>query len=299
MTRGSLYPTRAPLFCSAAPCCWQRRQCWHYARRSTPSPGRNQITVYSPQTSYSVPLLDVKGQPYVGLVDLLEPLGSVDAQPDGKKYKLRFTPPGGRPAEAAVQRRQGQSQSSRRKLQAACQFPAAERARLCAPGRSYRICWQNSSGPKPNTTHLARRLFIGNCRYASRWNCTRAILHACWWASLRTGQSLHCDRARARTLHLSPRAVAASGHDSFTYNDPLITGAAFPSTMAIAELDVMGTAPLMANFADGGKTIIVTAAPPPPPPVADAPEPPRCRRRDRRRRRLQPQSAMRPRASWC
>ena len=44
--------------------------------------------------------LDMKGLPYVGLVDVLEPLGSIDARPDGKKYKLKFTPPGGRAVEA-------------------------------------------------------------------------------------------------------------------------------------------------------------------------------------------------------
>ena len=62
-------------------------------------PEPNQLAVYSPKTSYSVPLLDVNGHPYAGLVELLEPLGSVDARIDGKKYKLHFTPPGGRPLE--------------------------------------------------------------------------------------------------------------------------------------------------------------------------------------------------------
>jgi len=70
----------------------------HYATVHAQS--SDQLTVYSPQTSYAVPLLDEKGQPYAGLVELLEPLGSIDAKPDGKKYKLRFTPPGGRQAEA-------------------------------------------------------------------------------------------------------------------------------------------------------------------------------------------------------
>src|SRR5579863_3609156 len=59
-----------------------------------------QLAVYSSQTTYSASLLDVKGVPYVGLVDVLEPLGSIDARPDGKKYKLRFTPPGGHAVEA-------------------------------------------------------------------------------------------------------------------------------------------------------------------------------------------------------
>ena len=56
--------------------------------------------------------------------------------------------------------------------------------------------------------------------------------------------------------------VASSGADNVTYNDPLITGATFSEHDGIAELDIIGTAPLMANFADGGKTIIVTGAPP-------------------------------------
>ena len=72
----------------------------HRAGLDAQTPAPTQITVYSPQTTYSVPLLDFKGQPYVGLVELLEPLGSVDARPDGKKYKLRFKAAGGRPEEA-------------------------------------------------------------------------------------------------------------------------------------------------------------------------------------------------------
>ena len=78
----------------------------------------DQLTVYSPQTNYSVPLLDVKGQPYVGLVDLFEPLGDIEAKPDGKKYKLRFTPARRPRGRSAIQRRQGQVEDSGRKLQA-------------------------------------------------------------------------------------------------------------------------------------------------------------------------------------
>ncbi len=58
-----------------------------------------QLAVYSPRTTYAIPMLDVRGQTYIGLVDLLEPLGSVEAKPDGKKYKLKFTSPGARQQE--------------------------------------------------------------------------------------------------------------------------------------------------------------------------------------------------------
>ena len=57
--------------------------------------------------------------------------------------------------------------------------------------------------------------------------------------------------------------VAAA--DRYHYDDPLITGTTFSEHNGVAELEITGSAPLMANFADGGKTIIVTAAPGPPP----------------------------------
>ena len=67
------------------------------------------------------------------------------------------------------------------------------------------------------------------------------------------------------------REPVVSTVDHAAYTDPLITGANFSEHDGVAELDVTGTSPLMANYADGGKTIIVTAVPPPPPQVAQLP----------------------------
>ena len=66
--------------------------------------------------------------------------------------------------------------------------------------------------------------------------------------------------------------VVSNGQDSVSFDDPVITGAVFAERDGLAELDVMATAPLIANFADGGKTIIVSAVPPPPS-VATVPAP--------------------------
>src|SRR5215469_10451015 len=57
--------------------------------------GPKQLAVFSRQATYSIPLVDMQGTPYVGLVELLEPLGSVEARREAKKYKLQFTPTGG------------------------------------------------------------------------------------------------------------------------------------------------------------------------------------------------------------
>src|SRR5271167_1899034 len=244
-----------------------------YAPVHAQAPEPNQLTVYSPQTTYSVPLLDVKGQLYAGLVELLEPLGSVDARPDGKKYKLHFMPPGGRPQEAHF-------------------TDGKDKAKV--RGENYNLSanfvLQNGRGYVPLDAtgnllarfllsqvelHLAaRRLFIGTVpeRFTlelRQGNPSRLLVGF----PSAVNPTIATEPGRVRfTFRREP--VASSGTENVTYDDPLITGASFSEHDGIAELAIIGTAPLMATFADGGRTIIVTGAPAPPPPVAQvAPAP--------------------------
>src|SRR3954470_23024115 len=48
------------------------------------------LVVYGPSTTYSVDVIDRKGVEYVGLIELLEPLGRVEAKPDGKNWVFDF-----------------------------------------------------------------------------------------------------------------------------------------------------------------------------------------------------------------
>jgi N-acetylmuramoyl-L-alanine amidase len=236
------------------------------------SAAQNQLTVYSPQTSYSVPLLDVNGQPYAGLVELLEPLGSVDARADGKKYKLHFTPPGGRPLE--LQFTEGKNKGKVR-------------------GNGYKLpanfVVQNGRGYVPLSVtsaliakllatdtelHAApRRLFIGNVqvRYTlelHKDNPSRLLLGF----SSPVNPSIATEPGRVR-LTFRREPIVSSVGENVPYSDPLITGVSFSEHDGLAELDVTGTAPMMANFADGGRTIIVTGAPAPAPVAQAAPAP--------------------------
>ncbi len=244
---------------------------WGPVQAQAPEP--TQITVFSPQTSYSVPLLDVKGQSYIGLVELLEPLGSLDARPDGKKYKLRFTPPGGHPEEAqfndgkdkAKIRGEGYKLPGNFVLQNGRGYvPLIAAANLLAKLLSTETEFHPSG----------RRLFVGTApeRFTLELRPGTPSRLLVGFASA-VNPTIATEPGRVRfTFRREP--VVAAGADNVTYNDPLITGASFSEHDGIAELDVTGTAPLMANFADGGKTIIVTGAPAPPPPVAaQAPAP--------------------------
>ena len=229
----------------------------------------DQLTVYSPQTSYSVPLLDVKGLPYAGLVDLLEPLGDIDARPDGKKYKVKFTPPGGRAVEAQF----NEARTRRRFWDKTTSWPRISFCRTAAA--TFRL----SSVPeildkllaKPVQLHAAaRRLFIGDVpiRFSLELDkSTPPKLVVSFPSPVNPTVATEPGRVRF-TFRREP--VVSNGQDSANFENTVITGAVFAEHDGLAELDVMGTAPLMASFADGGKTIIVTPVPPPPP----APPPP-------------------------
>ena len=242
----------------------------HYATVHAQS--SDQFTVYSPQTSYAVPLLDEKGQPYAGLVELLEPLGSIEANPAGKKYKLRFTPPGGHQAEAQFTDGKDKAKIRGDNYKLPANF-------VLQNGRGY---VPRSAVPELLTKLLAtpvqlhpsaRRLFIGDVPMRFTLELDKGNPpHLVASFPSPVNPSIATEPGRVRfTFRREP--VVSSGHDSFTFNDPVITGAVFAEHDGLAELDVMGTASLMANFADGGRTIIVAAVPPPPAPAAPTPTP--------------------------
>src|SRR4051812_6701502 len=48
------------------------------------------LSVYSVAANYSLPLVQREGHDYVGLLELLEPLGKVSAKADGSRWRLRY-----------------------------------------------------------------------------------------------------------------------------------------------------------------------------------------------------------------
>ncbi len=243
---------------------------WHRATVHAQSP--NELTVYSSQTTYSIPVLSVNGQPYVGLVDALEPLGSIDARPDGKKYKLRFTPPGGHAVEAQFNEGKDKAKVLGENYKLPSNF-------VVQNGRGY-VPLTSLPGiltkllAKPIQLHAAgRRLFIGDVAIPftlelDKSNPRKLILSF----PAPVNPTIATEPGHMRfTFRREP--VISGGQDTFKFDDPVITGASFSEQDGLAELDVMATAPLLANFADGGKTIIVAAAPAPPPTTPAAPLP--------------------------
>src|ERR1700694_1505316 len=54
------------------------------------APPEKHLSVYSTAANYSLPLVQREGRDYVGLLELLEPLGAVSAKLDRQHWRLRY-----------------------------------------------------------------------------------------------------------------------------------------------------------------------------------------------------------------
>jgi len=54
------------------------------------SPDEKRISIYSNAANYTLPVLDRNGADYVGLLEVFEPLGSVNAKATGPRWKFRY-----------------------------------------------------------------------------------------------------------------------------------------------------------------------------------------------------------------
>ena len=241
---------------------------WRLAIVHAQSP--EQVTVYSSQTTYSASLLDVKGMPYAGLVDVLEPLGSIDARPDGKKYKLHFTPPGGRAVEAQFTEGKEKAKVLGEELKLPANF-VLQNSRGYVPLSAVPAILGKLLAKPVQLRAEARRLFIGDIAEHFSVELDKSTppkLTVSFPAPVNPTIATEPGRVRF-TFRREP--VVSGGQDTYKFDDPVITGVTFSEHDGLAELDVAASSPLLANFADGGKTIIVAAAPPPPPPAPAAP----------------------------
>jgi N-acetylmuramoyl-L-alanine amidase len=207
--------------------------------------------------------MQVGSQPYVGLVDLLEPLGLIDAKVSEKKLKLYFSFPGNRPVEAEFQEGKDNPKVGGNKLKLAANF-VLQNGRGYVPLGSMGELLQRLGVQPVEYRSASQRLLIGNVveRFTAelkKGNPSRLLLGF----PAPVNPTIDTEPGKVRLTFKREPVVAQSEH--IKYDDPLITGTIFTEHDGVAELEITGTAPLMANFADGGKTIILTAAPGPPP----------------------------------
>ena len=214
------------------------------------------IMIFSPLTGFSLPVAERDGHDYVGLVEVLEPLGTVAATKDGAKWKLRFER---RNAEFVS----GQSQATveGKTLTLAAQF-RLENGRGLVPVAGLGSLVQEVTGTKPVVFHEdSRRLFVGKVavRFTEELRKDSLPVLVLTFTSP-VSPTIASEPGRVRLTFtrepIMPPPVAFNKFD-----DPVIISAQYEEGNGVAVLTVATSAPLLASFSNEGRTVTLSRAP--------------------------------------
>ena len=214
------------------------------------------LSVYAPQMFYQVSISDRGKDAYVGLFDILEPIGRVEARVDGKKWKLSFTG-SGEAIEVECQdgKRKGKIRGSDFDLSANFVLqggrgyvPVASLPNLLP--RLLERTVELHAGP--------RRLFIGGIAMKLTLDLKRNPTRLVAVLPNSISPQISSDGSHVRLTFVRD-PVVSSGIDVYSYTEPPFASSNFSEANGIATLDVVGTAPLQATMSDGGKTLTISA----------------------------------------
>lgn len=217
------------------------------------SADEKRLSVYSSVATYALPVIDRGGHEYVGLLELLEPLGRVSAERKGSRWKLRYNAidsefiPGN--SRAIIRGRY-------------FDFPIPflfENSRGLVPVSSLGTLLPRFLGTPVNFRESAHRLFIGDIAIQSSIllepsTPPRLILNF----TAPVNPTISTEPGKLHMLFKRDPVVPPGGQ-SISFDNKVITQVGYSESNGTAELDVSANAPLMASFSNGGRTITVVA----------------------------------------
>ena len=218
-----------------------------------PSADDKHVSVYSPVASYTLPVLDRAGREYVGLLELLEPLGRVSTQSEGRHLRLRYNA-----VDAEFVAGKARAKIHGRDFDFGAPF-LIENSRGLVPLSSLSALLPRFLGTPVNFRESARRLFIGIAGIQPSFrldagNPPRLLLNF----SAPVNPTISTEPGQLRMV-FKRDPVVSPGSQSISFDNKVITHASYSENNGDAELDVAANQPLMASFSNDRRTIVISA----------------------------------------
>lgn len=218
------------------------------------APADKHLSVYSVAANYSLPLVQREGRDYVGLLELLEPLGRVSAKAEGSRWRLRYNN-----LEAIFQAGNPRAQVQGREADLGAKFLLENQRGLVPVGALPSLLPRFLGGPA--TLHEdTDRLFIGTvathftASLASD-NPPRLVLHF----TAPVNPSVATEPGSLR-MTFAREPVVSPASPTLTFGSKNIPSATYSEKNGAAVLVVNSTLPLMASFGADGRTITISPA---------------------------------------
>jgi N-acetylmuramoyl-L-alanine amidase len=212
-----------------------------------------QLTVFDVQSSFSVPITERDGKDYVAVADVLDKLGTIEISPSGNDgLKLRFNS-----LEAELQNRESVVEINGSSVKTGKVL--IENGRPLVPLEGIPALLQHFLSKSVTYRAESRRLFLGDSgiRFAlelKKGDGTQLILSF----STPVSPQIHTKPGKLNVVFASDALVMET--QRWQFDDDVITSAEYHDA-AEPELRISSTEPLLASFADNGKTIVITPAP--------------------------------------
>jgi len=237
---------------------------------SSSSPPKR-LSVYSKTANYSVVVVERNNTDYLGLLELLEPLGTVSVKTNGGHWTFRYNDV---EADFAAGRMQARVRGSDIDLPAAF---VLENNRGLVPISGLGALLPPILG-SPITLNLSgRRLFVGDVAIHFTAVATKTVPPKLVMDFGTPVNPMIATEPGKLEMMFAHDPVVAPGSQTLTFDSKAIPSATFEETNGMAKLLVTTTVPAMANFSNDGRTITITAAAPAAPPPSPPPSMPTAR----------------------
>jgi N-acetylmuramoyl-L-alanine amidase len=213
------------------------------------------ISVYSPVAIYTLPVLDRAGREYIGLLELLEPLGRVSTQSEGRRWRLRYNA-----VDAEFVAGSTRARVHGRDFDFIAPF-LLENSRGLVPLSSLSGFLPRFLGAPVNFHESAHRLFVGDVGIQISFqldasNPPRLVVNF----SAPVNPTISTEPGKLRMI-FKRDPVVSPGSESISFDNQVITHASYSENNGDAELDLAANEPLLASFSNDRRTIIVSAVP--------------------------------------
>jgi N-acetylmuramoyl-L-alanine amidase len=212
------------------------------------------LSVYSNAANYSLPIVQREGRDYVGLLELLDPLGTVSAKSDPPRWRLHYNNIlGDFTAGKTHAHIQGRDADLAGKF-------LVENGRGLVPLASLGSLLPRFLGGPATLHEESGRLFIGSIAT----HFTASVIpddpsHLVFHFTSPVNPSVATEPGQLRlTFNREPLTAPAS--PTLTFGSKIIPSATYSEINGAARITVSSTVPLIASFSNDGRTITLAPA---------------------------------------
>ena len=210
------------------------------------------LSVYSTAANYTLPLVQREGRDYVGLLELLEPLGKVTAKIDGSRWRLRYNN-----AQAEFQVNKTRARVQERDTDLGGKFLMENNRGLVPLGSLSSLLPRILGGPV-SLHEVSDRLFIGSVATHFTASLSPEETPKLVFRFSSPVNPMIATEAGQLRMTFSRDPLVGPASPTLTFGSKVIPSANYSENNGSAVITVNASAPVIAAFSNDGRTIVIT-----------------------------------------